>query len=215
MKLILIENFSEYPKDDMCKIFTDGIPEEEGTWSEGLEGYGVDFWDVTPGQTEEFNPDWNHFYDLFYTPYRISTNDYGPQVGRHTAAIYAYDFDESNTKTMYTLNVTKLEFDKDKHVHQILEQANPDNENWDGTMCELWTLNPLQYGGKDASGNHLYGDYDLGNYLIKQPLNKFLMSKKPYSGFNANTPGEEWDSNAIAIDGKLTISYTDGGVFGR
>lgn len=204
---LLIEDFSEYPYDDVSLIYSDGVPEVEGNWSEGLEGYGVDLWDEDyPYCDDIWNPAKAHFYDLLYTPYRISTNDYGPQVGRHTSAIYAYDFDVSNTKTMYTLNVTKLELDKNKHVHDVVNQA--EIENWDTTMCELWTLSPLRYGGRDASGNDLYGNYDLGNYLIKQPLNEFLMSKKPYSGFNVNTPGEEWDDTATAINGNLRINHT-------
>ncbi len=221
---LLIEDFSEYPNDDVSLILSDGIPAIvymddgitpiPGTWRrdgtlegfEDFEGYGVDLWDIDypPGCDTTFEPAWDHFYDLLYTPYRISNYEYGDQVGRHTAAIYAYDFDKSNEEVIYTLNVEKLEFDNGRDAYDILFDAT--GESWSETEQELWTLNPLYYGG-----NGQYGEYDLGNYLIKQPLNQFLMSKNPYSGFDMNNPEcGEWDSNAIARDGFLKISDTDG-----
>ena len=75
-----IDNFHEYPNDNSCLILT-----------EVSEGYGVD------GSNTEF-------FDLEYSPYDYVNEEYAPSVSRHTAAIYSYDFYESNTKVMKSLN---------------------------------------------------------------------------------------------------------------
>ncbi|MHA1222160.1 MAG: hypothetical protein ACTSP3_02630, partial [Candidatus Heimdallarchaeaceae archaeon] len=193
-----VYGFWEYPLDDTSLIFSDGYPQTAG---DGLtNGYGLDLYDIdNPSDDGLWEPVFDYYYDLEYTPYRISTNDYGDLVGRYTAAIYSYDFDLSNSETYYTLDEAKLLNDSGKSIYDLFGLSIPDSTYWE--------LNPLT--GRDSQ-DVPFGD--LGNYLISHPLNSFLMSTNPYSGFYEEggkpncVAGEQWDTILVADNGNL--SYT-------